>query len=658
MLKPHRPLALAATLLAACGGARPSPTAPAPATTVEVSSGTGGVEPSAAPADDGPIDPGPIPVGPADPTWGSPRAPVTLVVFGDFQCPFCARSAPVLADLERIYGPEELRVVWKNEPLPFHANARPAAEAAEAVHQLGGAPAFWKFFASAFAHQGALSAEAYEAWARDAGVSVEAFRRLVEAHAAAAKIDDDIALARAIGANGTPHFYVNGALIAGYHPTESIRATIDVERAKAQALLEAGMPRGKLYASLTRANLKVPAPAPPPADDDAPDTTPLLAPVAGSPVRGPADALVTVVEFGDFQCPFCKRVQPTLDELRRKYGAKLRIVWKNQPLPFHPHAEPAAELALEARAEKGDDGFFRAHDAIFASSPKLDDADLEDIAKQLGLDVGRARAAMAKHAYKAAIAADQDLADDLRANGTPTFFVNGRKLVGAQPLDKFVALVDEEMAKAEALVARGVPARSVYAELQKSAKNPALEVERKSLPAPTAANPSRGAPAAKVVIQEFSDFQCPFCKRANETLAQILKEYPGKVRIVWRNLPLPFHQHAELAAEAAAEAFRQRGNAGFWRMHDLMFEHQADPGGLDRAALVGYAQTVGLDVARFERALDSREHEASVKGDAKLAEDSGIQGTPGFVINGMFLSGAQPFAKFRRLIDRTLAETK
>ncbi len=72
-----------------------------------------------------------------------------------------------------------------------------------------------------------------------------------------------------------------------------------------------------------------------------------------------------MIEFSDFQCPFCRRVEPTLKGLRDKYGDKVRLVWKNEPLPFHPRAEPAAEAALEVRAEKGDKGFWDAHDKLF-----------------------------------------------------------------------------------------------------------------------------------------------------------------------------------------------------------------------------------------------------------------------------------------------------
>ncbi len=103
-----------------------------------------------------------------------------------------------------------------------------------------------------------------------------------------------------------------------------------------------------------------------------------------SPPKGPKDALVTVVMFSDFQCPFCKRIEPTFAQLEKEYGNKIRFVWKNQPLSFHNRAIPTAIAAWEVKKQKGDEGFWKMHDELFASQPKLEDADIEGIAKKLG----------------------------------------------------------------------------------------------------------------------------------------------------------------------------------------------------------------------------------------------------------------------------------
>jgi protein-disulfide isomerase len=115
------------------------------------------------------------------------------------------------------------------------------------------------------------------------------------------------------------------------------------------------------------------------------------------------------------------------------------------------------------------------------------------------------------------------------------------------------------------------------------------------------------------------------------------------------------HPDAPMASQAAREAFKQKGPDGFWKMHEIMFKNQQK---LKREDLEGYAKEVGLDMDKFKKALDTQAHKAAVDADDKAGTDVGITGTPAFVINGYYLSGAQPYAKFKKLIDRALAEAK
>jgi protein-disulfide isomerase len=286
----------------------------------------------------------------------------------------------------------------------------------------------------------------------------------------------------------------------------------------------------------------------------------------------------------------------------------------------------------------------------------LVDEDLTATAKEAGLKEDAALRAVTSRAHAQAIDDDTDLADDLGGSGTPAFFINGRKIVGAQPLDRFLALIDEQIGVAEAALARGVPREKLYDELQRSAV--AAEAPDQTLvPAPAATSPTRGPADAKVVIQIWSDFECPFCQRVEPTLAALDAEFPGKIRVVWHNHPLPFHPHAELAAEAGMEAYAQKGAAGFWQMHDLILEHQGDEGQA-RPALEQYAGTVGLDVTRFRAALDAGTHRGAVLADVHIADTAGLSATPGFVINGYRLMGAQPLSKFKKVVRRALAEAK
>jgi protein-disulfide isomerase len=599
-------------------------------------------------------DESPIPITKSDPTWGARTALVTIVEFSDFQCPFCARTVPTLEKLRQTYGPADLRIVWKHMPLSNHVHARPAAEAGQAAFALGGSEAFWRFYARAYG--GDELPDAFDGWAASIGVDPARYRAALAAHEGAAVVDDDVALAGKLHVDGTPQFFINGISLGGAQPVEKFTSVIDEAIVQAKAAVDRGVPREFLYLVASTFNAKN---APPDHDDEGPpadEKTAWKMPLGKSPVRGPATAAVTIVEFSDFQCPFCGRAEKTLEELRGAYGDRIRIVWKNEPLPFHPRAEPAAELALEARAEKGDAGFWDAHDRIFKDQSKLEDDDLLAHARAMHLDAAKAAAAIRTHAHKAAIEADADLADELNAAGTPTFFVNGRRLVGAQPAERFRAIIAEEEAKAKALVARGTAPAAVYDALQKDAQAPAGQ-EKKTV-ALDPRSPSRGAAGAPVVIQEFADFQCPFCGRAEDTMKEIQKAYPGKVRLVWRNLPLSFHQDAELAAEAAMEAYAEGGNAGFWQMHDKLLAAQGKPDALKRPALEAYAKELGMDATRFGKALDGSAHKAEIEKDVKAAEGAQITGTPGFVINGYFVSGAETYARFHRVIERALAEAK
>jgi protein-disulfide isomerase len=157
-----------------------------------------------------------------------------------------------------------------------------------------------------------------------------------------------------------------------------------------------------------------------------------------------------------------------------------------------------------------------------------------------------------------------------------------------------------------------------------------------------------GGEKAPVTIVEFSDFQCPFCSRVNATIDQVMKTYGDKVRLVFRDYPLPFHQQAPKAAEAAQCAHEQ---GKFWEMHDKLFANQT---ALQVADLKKYAGELGLDQAKFDGCLDSGKMEAVVKKNFEEGGTAGVEGTPAFFINGRLVSGAQPFEEFKRMIDKEL----
>ena len=405
-----------------------------------------------------------VPVYPDDPRRGPEDAPVTIVEFGDFQCPFCARAAATIAQIEREYA-GQVRVVWKNNPLPFHTDAMPAAAAALEARAQQGDPGFWRVHDRLYADTRALTRADLERYAADLGLDVAGVRGAIDLRRYAAQIERDQELARQIGATGTPTFYVNGRELRGAQPVESFRTLVDAEVAQARALEATGIPRARIYDELTRNGRTTPAPREPVAGtarEPEDENRVYRVPVGDAPQRGPDDALVTIVAFSEFQCPFCSRVRPTLDRITEQYGSDVRIVFKHYPLPFHQHAQAAAEVAVEVRSQRGDAAFWRMHDVLFENQRELSEAALVRYARQAGASGTGVQRALSTGAHRATVERDMELGRAQGSLGTPTFFINGKKLAGAQPFESFAAVIDRELASARALVAAGTPRARVY----------------------------------------------------------------------------------------------------------------------------------------------------------------------------------------------------
>ena len=163
----------------------------------------------------------------------------------------------------------------------------------------------------------------------------------------------------------------------------------------------------------------------------------------------------------------------------------------------------------------------------------------------------------------------------------------------------------------------------------------------------------RGSPQAPVIIVEFSDFQCPFCRQVQPALKNLLAKYEGRVSLAYRDFPLrEIHAQAQLAAEAS----RCAGEQGkFWEYHDLLF---ATPDKLNRDGLVEHARSLKLDEKQFDSCLSSAKYKAKIEEDLQDGIRAGVNGTPGFFINGSLLSGAQPEAAFDRMIQAELGAPK
>ncbi len=166
----------------------------------------------------------------------------------------------------------------------------------------------------------------------------------------------------------------------------------------------------------------------------------------------------------------------------------------------------------------------------------------------------------------------------------------------------------------------------------------------------TAGRPARGPANAPVTIIEFSDYECPFCKRAEVVVQEVVKLYPDKVKLVYRHFPLEFHAQAKPAAEASACAGAQ---GKFWEFHDKLFAGTT----LTPERYKTIAAEIGLDQAKFDQCIQKGEMKAQVEQDMADAAAVGVTGTPAFFINGRMISGAQPVEKFKEIIDEELASS-
>ncbi len=584
--------------------------------------------------------------------WTGAREPnVVIVMFSEFQCPFCARAAPTMARL--LEENDDVTLVFRHMPLAFHQNAEPAAVAAEAAFRQH---AFWPYYDALFEEQSRLNTTLYLAAAQALDLDMDRFRADLDDPAVLQAVRDDVAAASRFGIRGTPNFLVNGRLVAGAQPYDVFAQTIADERAAVQALMDAGSSREEALGARIQSQLVVAQPAPRPSPAAAPDPdVRMFVDVSDRELRGADEPLVVIAEFGEYQCPFCGRVEPTLEQILDRWGDDVAVAFFHYPLAFHDQAAPAARAALAADLQGA---FWPFHDALFADQRALGEARYREIAESLGLDADQLVADMYGQQVGAALAADDAERSRLSVSGTPHFFVNGRRLRGAQPFEEFEELIEQELAAAQALMDQGVDRADVYDTLMADAERGTAPPVQPTATAP--AEPSTptdiditGAPTigpddAPVQFVVFSEFQCPYCSRFADTYGAVLPEYGADVQFVFMHMPLPMHQHADEAARAAQAAALQ---GAFEAYHDALFDHSRE---LSDGLYLELAEDLDLDVEQFERDMQSAAVGAIVEAHEDEAAAIGVRGTPTWFVNGVRYVGALDAASVRQAIDDAL----
>lgn len=388
---------------------------------------------SAAPADPALLPtPASIPLDTAAADLGDAEAPITIIEYTDYQCPYCARHVSETMDtlIAQLVDSGRVRYVVKDFPLDsLHPDARTAAAAARCA---GEQDAYWPMHDAIFNEQGEWSGlgpaatDYFTQLADDLGLNTESFAACMEDGRYDDVIQANLEEGMALGVNGTPHFFIDGYPVVGAQPYELFEYAV--------GLAEAG--------TLQQAY------APPP--------TPTPAAVATDEAFaiGEPDAPVTIIEFTDFQCPYCSRhFAQTFPQIKENFidTGLVRYVFKDFPLTnIHPQASKASEAA---RCAGEQDAYLAMHQALFANQQEWSGrndavAIFAAYAETIGLDVAAFTSCLETNKYAAAVEADLQEGVSLGVNGTPAFFLNGYFVSGAQPYDLFeeaiVSLITEE----------------------------------------------------------------------------------------------------------------------------------------------------------------------------------------------------------------------
>jgi protein-disulfide isomerase len=404
-------------------------------------------------------------------------------------------------------------------------------------------------------------------------------------------------------------------------------------------------------------------------------------PVTGSPARGAKSGHITLVVAADFADPYSRKLQHTLDKLRDEYPRELRIVHKH----FVVHPQVATIPALASCAAHRQGKFWEMAELIWTRGNEVYRAQRDPgalgkdamigLARELGLSMRRFRRDLDGPACARTIREDYELMRRVGASGTPANYVNGRHLSGAQPIEAFRTLINEELREARRrtgnrrakirryyrdwVVKRGVKEAPIARPRPRTGARPRPTPRprpRPRRPDPTATyavplgnSPFRGPRHAKVTIVVACQFSGPFCKKIRPTLDQLLDKYGGDLKLVYKHFPVHAHK-ATVPAHAACAAHRQ---GKYWEMETLLWGSVYDGGDWSRERMRQAARSLDLDMDRFDADMDGA-CPRIVRDETAEMQRFGTGGTPTSYINGRNLTGARTVAEFERVIDEEL----
>ena len=363
-----------------------------------------------------------------DPSKGPADAPAVIEIYSDFMCPFSARFFGTMKEAEKQY-PGKIRTIYHQFPLPFHVGSHEMSEASLCAQEQG---KFWEFHDRLMGKpEGKKDKTQLTQIAQELGLDASKFQACLDSNKYVERVDQDIALGKSEGVTGTPGYMIDGRLGTGAIPFESLKPLID------WCLKPQGQYPGKQNPSPS-----APGAGTAPKNALDPGKVYALAPewLKKSPSRGPENAPVTIVEFVDYNCPFCQKGSTIIEDLVSKHPGQIRLISKEFPLSMHPNAMKAA-IATACAAEQGK--FWEYQKELYGPSwGKQSVEDLKAAAKKVGVQEKDFNACLDQDKTKDRVDEDMKMAGSLGVQGTPTFFVNGKPMVGAQPVENFEKAID------------------------------------------------------------------------------------------------------------------------------------------------------------------------------------------------------------------------
>ncbi len=555
--------------------------------------------------------------GPGTPSPAKTTGPVNAIVFADFQCPYSSQLFFTLERLQRQYA-QGLHIIVRQSPQPIHPYAPLAHRAALAAQRQGKFNAMAEILYANQARQGRVDLLHY---AEQLHLDMVRFRRDLDSAAIQNELDRDVLESEALGVDRTPTLFIDGFKMSGVQSSETLMAVID----------RAGSSR------LASTSVAIAAPVTPgPAVDATLRRELLNAPAA---TRGSADAPVTITEFTDFQCPFCRQATEPMEKLIELRGKQVRWIVHSFPLDFHPDSELANEAALAA-GEQGK--FWEMHDLLFSHQSALKAKDLRLYAEQLHLDLRAFDDALLTHRFAGRIAADRALGTRAGVSGTPTFFIDGQMLSGARSLPELNQIVDRELASIDPSVVLASTA---------SKTSPLAAAEH--LVATPEDLPGVGQRNDRLItVTWFTDVRSPLAASQADLIQDLISRSPASIRVIFKPFPVASREDSRIASAALLAALHQ-GRPAFWQVYRMIAERRDT---LDRTQLLGLATTAHLDINAFAAELDSASQ--AVTQDLDEAETRGVRGAPVVFLGDRRIDGLQREDAYTTILDRQLDALK